>query len=267
VQAGRPAVDGPASRTPPDPEIHALVVDPFESVADTHRRLATLEATFRERGDRRGAFLSIYARVTAAVGAAVDRGGFDDPAWVADYLVAFADLYREALLAYETGDLRRLPDPWQIAFETAERGDALVVQDAVLGINAHVNYDLALALCRVGIGPDRRTRYADHCAVNAVLRSLVDEVQDRLAAEYAPGIEDLDESFGRLDEALSLVTLTEGRDSAWRSAVALSSRFTVRRRFAAWVLRTSSTGFAHLLLAPTASRHVAQALAEVERAD
>jgi hypothetical protein len=103
--------------------------------------------------------------------------------------------------------------------------------------------------------------------VNAVLRSLVDEVQDRIAEFYAPGVTDLDESFGRLDEALSMFSLREGRDSAWCSAVALSSRFRLRRRLARWVLRTSSTGAAYLLLAPTVSRSVADALAGVERGD
>jgi hypothetical protein len=277
VRGGRPPTDraaGPAEFRPhadastrPDPGILPLIADPFESVADAHDRLTTLESTFRERGDRRGAFLCVYARVTEAVGVAIDDGAFADPEWVTDYLVTFADLYREALLAYETGDLVALPDPWQVAFETAARGDALVVQDVVLGINAHVNYDLALALQRVGVGPDRRARYADHCAVNAVLRSLVDEVQDRIAEFYAPGVTDLDESFGRFDEALSMFSLREGRDSAWRSAVALSSRFRVRRRLARWVLRTSSTGAAYLLLAPTVSRSVADALAGVERGD
>jgi hypothetical protein len=277
VRGGRPPTDraaGPTALrshaddpTHPDPALLPVIVDPFESVADAHERLTTLEATFRERGDRRGAFLCVYARVTEAVGAAIDDGEFADPEWVTDYLVTFADLYREALLAYETGDLVALPDPWQVAFETAARGDALVVQDVVLGINAHVNYDLALALQRVGVGPDRRARYADHCAVNAVLRSLVDEVQDRIAEFYAPCVTDLDESFGRLDEALSMFSLRGGRDSAWRSAVALSSRFRLRRRLARWVLRTSSTGAAYLLLAPTVSRSVADALAGVERGD
>jgi hypothetical protein len=277
IRGGRPPTDraaGPTALrshaddpTHPDPALLPLIADPFESVADAHERLTTLEATFRERGDRRGAFLCVYARVTEAVGAAIDAGEFADPEWVSDYLVTFADLYREALLAYETGDLVALPDPWQVAFETAARGDALVVQDMVLGINAHINYDLALALQRVGVGPDRRARYADHCAVNAVLRSLVDEVQDRIAEFYAPGVTDLDESFGRLDEALSMFSLREGRDSAWCSAVALSSRFRLRRRLARWVLRTSSTGAAYLLLAPTVSRSVADALAGVERGD
>jgi hypothetical protein len=141
-----------------------------------------------------------------------------------------------------------------------------VAQDAVLGINAHVNYDLALALATVGVSPDRAAKYADHCAVNDVLRRLVDEVQDRLADRYAPGLSDVDESLGRLDEALSFVALAEGRDTAWWAAAALAdSRFGVRAAVARWFLHTSATGVAYLLLSPTVSRRLRDALREVER--
>lgn len=246
--------------------MYDLVADPFETIDDAHERLVALERLFRERDDRRGAFLAIYARVTEEVGLAIERGEFADPGWVRNYLVVFADLYRRALLAYETGNLETLADPWQVAFESAERGDCSVAQDAVLGINAHVNYDLALALTAVGLDGDREAKYADHCAVNRVLRRLVDEVQDRLAERYAPGLADVDEALGRLDEFVSVLALAEGRDSAWRTAVALTdSRFGLRRWAALWFLRASSTGAAYLLVAPTASDRVRKRLRRVER--
>ena len=265
VRRGRPETDGTVDAAP-NPAVFDLVAEPFGSVDDAHRRLCALEALFHERGDRRGPFLVIYSRVTWEVGRAVEAGEFADPAWVEAYLVTFADLYRQALLSYETGELETLADPWQVAFEAAERGDCLVAQDAVLGINAHVNYDLALALSLVGVDPDREAKYADHCAVNDVLRQLVDEVQDRLAARYAPGIATVDESLGRFDEVLSYVALAEGRDSAWRTAVALAdSRLGVRRMAALWFLRASSTGVAYLLLSPTVSDRFRDSLRDVER--
>lgn len=268
VRHGRPASTGDEADGvhDADPAVLDLVAEPFDSVADAHRRLCALERVFYERGDRRGPFLAIYSRVTEEVGREIDAGSFNDPAWVESYLVAFADLYRQALRCFETGDLETLADPWQVAFESARRGNSLVAQDAVLGINAHVNYDLALALTTVGVGPEREQKYADHCAVNAILRRLVDEVQDRLADRYAPGLSDVDESLGRLDEALSFVALSEGRDTAWRAAVALSdSRFGVRRALAQWFLRTSSTGVAYLLLSPTVSSRLRASLREIER--
>ena len=265
LRRGRPAApsDGPCD---PDPAVLDLVADPFESVDDAHGRLAALERLFHADDDRRGPFLAIYSRVTREVGRELETDSFVDPAWVESYLVAFADLYRQALFRFETGDTEALADPWQVAFESARQGDNLVAQDAVLGINAHVNYDLALALATVGVSPSRDEKYADHCAVNAVLRRLVDEVQDRLADRYAPGLSDVDESLGRLDEALSFLALAEGRDAAWWAAVALSdSRFGVRRTAARWFLRASSTGTAYLLLSPTVSRRLRDTLRAVER--
>lgn len=262
VRQGRPART--VATGGPDDAVLDLAADPFESVHDAYSRLSDLEALFRARGDDRGAFLVVYARVTDAVGQAIADGVFADPEWTTAYLVAFADLYRQALYAYEVDDSDALPDAWKVAFDAAAEGEALVAQNVLLGVNAHVNYDLALALTEVGIDPDRDKKYDDHCTVNDILRHLVDEVQENVAETYAPGIATVDESLGRLDEAVSYGTLVEGRDSAWRSAVALRSRFSVRRRLSRWLLRVSSTGFAYLLLAPTRNGTLQETLHGVE---
>jgi hypothetical protein len=139
-----------------DPELLALVADPYADVADARERLRALERTLYEREDGRAAFLTVYARVTEAVEGGVAESRFADPDWVARYLVAFADHYRRAFEAFERGTLANVPDPWQVAFDRACSPETLVVQDVLLGVNAHVNYDLALALHDVGIDPDRR---------------------------------------------------------------------------------------------------------------
>jgi hypothetical protein len=249
VREGRPAV---GDATEGASEVLELVEEPFETVEGTERRLADLLETFDVLEDPRGSFLTVYSAVTVAVGERVDRGEFEDPDWVSDYLVTFANLYREAVRDFEAGDLESLADPWQIAFEAAERDDCHVLQHVALGINAHINYDLALALDRVGIDPDRAEKQVDHEAVTEVLRRLVDPNQEALAEKYDPGIGALDESLGRLDERFSILTIDECRDSAWRTAVALESSLPVRRRFAMWVTRVTSTGAAYLILsAPT----------------
>ncbi|MEF8875700.1 MAG: DUF5995 family protein [Haloarculaceae archaeon] len=244
ARRGRPDTGGESEGSR---EIRHLVEEPYRSVGETHRRLTELLEAFDARGDRRSAFLTIYARVTGAVGDRVESGWFDDPEWVADYLVAFANLYREAVLDFEAGRLEALADPWQIAFEAAETEACHVLQDVALGINAHINYDLALALDEVGIDPDRRRKRDDHRAVTDVLRRLVDENQDTLAEKYDPTIADLDELLGELDELFSVLAIDECRDSAWRTAVALDSALPVRRRFAMWVTRATSTGAAYLI--------------------
>ena len=247
AQGGRPSVDR-AERGGGSGEILALVEEPYTSVEETHRRLTELLEAYDERGDPRGAFLTIYARVTGAVGDRIERDWFEDSAWVGEYLVAFANLYREAVRDFEAGNLEALADPWQLAFEAAQRDDCHVLQHVALGVNAHINYDLALALREVGVGPDRSVKRDDHRAVTDVLRELVDENQETLAEKYDPGIAALDERLGRVDEQFSVLSIDECRDSAWRTAVALESSLPVRRRFALWVTRVTSTGAAHLIL-------------------
>lgn len=263
VRTPNPSLSG--ARADASAEVLRLVEEPFRDVADAHDRLAALESLLYERGDRRAAFLTIYARVTAEVDVGLAHGEFNDPAWVAEYLVTFADHYRRAFSAFERGVFEEVPDPWQLSFETSLGGQSLVSQDVLLGINAHVNYDLALALSEVGIDPDRRAKYEDHRRINRVLHRLVDEEQELLATRYADGIADIDESLGRLDEALSFLTLREGRRNAWRGAVALTDgRYEPVRRAVRWYLRSVTMGAAHFILVPTANAAVRTRLRRLE---
>jgi hypothetical protein len=226
------------------------LLDPaYADPADAHRRLALLERRLYRAGDRRAVFLTVYGAVTAQVRRELAAEAFHDPAWVADYLTAFANRYRTALLAYERGRRDRVPAAWLLAFDAALAGETLVTQDALLGINAHVVHDLALALDDVGIAP-RSARRADHDAVNAVLASLVDVEQALLASHYAPGLADLDAAGGRLDERLAFLTLAEGRDWAWRCAVALADGGRVVDRAVRWLLETVALGAGRLVLQP-----------------
>jgi hypothetical protein len=60
-------------------------------------------------------FLGTYLRTTRAVGAALDRGGFEDPDWVAAWDVDFAELYLDALEASRQ-DAESVAAPWRLAF-------------------------------------------------------------------------------------------------------------------------------------------------------
>jgi hypothetical protein len=250
----------------PDPALVALVERPFASVDDAYDRLRDLEMRLRAAGDRRAVFLTIYTRMTATVRDAVDDGRFADPAWMRRYTVTFADHYRRAFLAFERGDFRLVPDPWRVAFGTAVEGEALVAQDAVLGIHAHINYDLALTLRDVGIDPERGEKHDDHRRIDDVLAGLVDAQQAALAELYAPAVADLDASLGRLDERLALVSMTEGRAWAWRVATALTDvGWAPARRYVRWVLRATATGGALVVRSPSLDPALLASLLRTER--
>jgi len=242
----------------------SLVEEPFGSVGETYRRLRGLERLFRSRGDRRAVFLTVHVRVTREVAARVERGEFENPAWVGDYLVTFADFYRRALLDFETGDVESIPEAWRPFFR-ATAADALVVQCAVLGINAHVNYDLALALRELGIDGDRASKYHDHRRINEVLWRLVDGTLDRLAETYAPGLDALDDVAGPVGEWIRFLALAVGREGAWWIAVALTeSRRGPLRGLAWWTMARFSTAVAYAVLGPNGHPRVLSSLREWE---
>jgi hypothetical protein len=249
-----------------DPELLALVEEPYSGVEESHRRLEALLSAFESRADRRAIFLSIYVEMTGAVAQRVRERGFSDSEWVGEYLVAFANLYREAVYDYERGDLASLADPWQLAFDAAETDTSLVLQDAMLGVNAHINYDLALAVDEVGVRPGRPAKYEDHSRVTDIIADIFDDSQDLLVDHGAEKLASIDESLGRLDERVSVLTIDECRDSAWRTAIALNSRFSTRQRLARWINDITSTGAAYLILSTKTSDSLHRALLEFEEA-
>ncbi|WP_336001057.1 DUF5995 family protein [Halorientalis halophila] len=250
----------------PDPALVSVVREPYDSVEDAAERLRELEARLADRGDRRAVFLTVYTRMTERIRARIADGYFADPAWMRTYTTTFANYYRRAFLAFERGEVGAVPDPWRVAFGTALRGDALASQDAFLGINAHINYDLALTLADVGIDPDRAARRDDHRAVDGVLARLVDVQQEILAETYAAGVADVDVALGRLDERLSLAAITGGREYAWRIAVVLADAgWGPVASVARWVLRATATGGAFVLRGPPLDPAVTDRLRAFER--
>ena len=229
----------------------AAVYETIDHVVDG---LADLEQRFRTRQDRRAIFLSLYGVVSAEIRTHIRRGAFLDPAWTHRYAVAFANLYRDALDAYDGGRTAAVPKAWRLCFDAARAGSGLVLQDMLLGVNAHVNNDLPLALHRTAIDPERDRRRRDHDAVNAVLGAVTERATARLAALYAPGFTAMDECAGGLDEMMSLFSLEVARESAWESAVSLANaRTDLERGLASRLIAARAAVVARLLIAP--ARH------------
>lgn len=117
----------------------------------------------------------------------------------------------------------------------------------------------------VGIDPNRGQKYADHRAINGILARLVDIQQAALADIYASGVDDVDAAFGRVDESLALLSMTEGREQAWRVAVVLTdARVPPIPAYARWVLRATATGGAFFVLGPRLDPSLRRSLRRVE---
>ena len=214
--------------------------------------LWAIEQRFLARQDRRAIFATLYGVVSAEMRQRVARGDFFDPAWVHRYAVAFANYYRDALESYDNGDVSRVPRAWRLCFDAALAGNGLVLQDLLLGVNAHVNNDLPFALHRISIEPDREQRRRDHNAVNDVLAAVTERATARIASLYAPGLVALDELAGNIDEMLALFSLQTARESSWESAVSFTNASNaIERALVSGLVSSRAAVMARLLLAPS----------------
>jgi hypothetical protein len=191
------------------------------------RQMQSLIDAWEEKGDRRAIFLSCYVMMTRNMLAAIDSGSFEDNAWVSTLLHCFATYYFNALQAYET-EQAGAPGVWQLAFNAARQPHTYVVQNLVLGVNAHINYDLVFALADV-LAPEwedlseeqRGARYRDHCHVNDIIYQTIDSVQDQVVDRYSPALELVDELMGPLDEWLTSKLISDWREEVWENATRL----------------------------------------------
>jgi hypothetical protein len=168
-------------------------------------------------------FLGTYQRTTLAVGKAVDDGLFEDAEWVERWDVVFAELYLDALDAHLSGGMPSRP--WRLAFDAPAELPAL--RHVLLGINAHVNYDLPQALLGVISDDDfadpalMERRRRDHERIDGVLAGRVAAEDDELATRSARSL--LDRALQPLNRLASKRFLREARLKVWHNTEELQA--------------------------------------------
>ena len=168
-------------------------------------------------------FLGTYLRTTRAVAEALGAGLFEDPAWVADWDVDFAGLYLDALDAHRKNPAAPAR-PWRLAFgaDPGLKPEAHVL----LGMNAHINFDLPQSLVRVippedFAVPERMDlRRRDHERIDAVLTARVgaeDAALVRAGGRRTP----LDRLLSPANRQAARLFLRESRRKVWLNTGAL----------------------------------------------
>lgn len=182
---------------------------------------------WEQAADARAIFLRCYLMMTQNMLAAIERREFNDLAWVERLLNRFADYYFVALDAYDV-DPDTAPAIWHFVFRETAEPVCISLQKLLLGVNAHINYDLVLTLVDLlehewGVLSDdqRKQRYEDHCAVNEVIGRTIDAVQDQVLEPSQPALDFIDKLFGPLDEIMISRLISKWRESVWQSAIKL----------------------------------------------
>ncbi len=190
-------------------------------------RMQALIHRWETAANPQAVFLSCYRMMTSNMLAAIEQGEFQDSVWVDVLLRHFADYYFVGLEAYEQ-DPHKAPPVWQLAHETTNNPHALPLQNLLLGVNAHINYDLVLTLVDLlkpewdDLSAEQRTaRYSDYCHVNAIIAETIDEVQDQVLEPAMPAMDLVDRLLGPLDELLISRLINQWRETVWQHACRL----------------------------------------------
>lgn len=178
-------------------------------------RLASLPDELAHRAP----FLATYRRTTEAVGVAVRDGFFTDGAWVAQWTATFGRYFLDAYDADRSGGTPTRP--WRLAFSVAP--DVHPLGHLLVGMNAHINYDLPQAMLDVippadFADPERLAlRVRDHDRVDEILGARVAAEDVALGGPRRV----VDRLLGPANRFGSRRFLAESRRKVWENVQAL----------------------------------------------
>lgn len=212
------------------------------SVHEAHDALAIVRDRLLAIGDPRAAFPDVYGIITRRVRDSIDGTAprlFLEPAFISRLAGRFCELYLAALRRSLEGE-REAGAAWGCAHREGDARGLLPVQHALLGLNAHINYDLALGLLAnveaLGAAGDRArmARYKhDHDIVNVILEEAMPEVLEALATRHGcPAARALSRSRevrGALSAAM-ILTLRSWRSRVWDELLELLATRDAARR-------------------------------------
>ena len=128
------------------------------------------------------------------------------------------DFAVDTMVYWET-EIRRIA---KVAFEAAKTSDRIILQHLLLGMNAHINLDLAVSAAGMAPGAAIAGLEHDFSAINDILNRQIDKVQDAIA-RVSPAMWVLDKVGGRDEERLVAFSLKKAREEAWRNAQRLAA--------------------------------------------
>jgi hypothetical protein len=195
-----------------------MVVGPVSPARADHNTGHTIEQMTAHYQDpslevQNKPFALLYLRTTEGIRDAILSGRFSDPAfWDQRVAPTFASYYLDAYAAWRRGDNQDVAPAWRIAFR-ANPNRLTCTQLLYLGINAHVNNDLAFVIKELG----PHYTYEDHLVVDAVLAQVAYTVSPEIQRDLCPDL------FTETIPAAADSDITAWRQLAWDNAQRLEN--------------------------------------------
>ena len=197
----------------------AIATGPATTIDEVIALLDGIIAWARQEESRLGYFTTLYRNVTIEIKRGIAQGRFDDGARMERLDVTFANRYLTALADYRNG--QAAPRCWTYAFRAATQWSPIVLQHLLLGINAHINFDLGAAAAITCPGDQLPPLKHDFDEINNILAAMVGGVQKQLE-QVSHYLKLLDVVGGRTARTVLNWSIDVARDEAWRFAQQLA---------------------------------------------
>lgn len=185
---------------------------PCETIDEVIAQLDQIIQTCKASNNPLGYFAVLYQKVTKRVKQGIANNEFDDNPLMEKLDVVFANRYIEAYHAWQQ---KQMPSKsWQVAFVASEESGHVILQHLLLGINAHINFDLGIATIDCLQGKPLAEIQQNFFQINALLASMVDEVKSNMS-KISPIFKYLMPLAKSMDEQIINFSISTARDGAW----------------------------------------------------
>jgi Family of unknown function (DUF5995) len=169
-------------------------------------------------GNRAGYFAALYYKVTSRVKEGIANNEFQDGKRMERLDVRFANRYLDALAGWRSQ--QAISSCWSVAFNATAKGGVLVLQQLLLGMNAHINLDLGIAAVEIVGGKDLQAIQNDFNSINTIIAALTYEVVNDID-RVSPLLSLLGLHATNYESILIQFSISNARDGAWAFAESL----------------------------------------------
>jgi hypothetical protein len=188
-------------------------------IDDVLRNLDGIIAGCKAASDPLGYFPALYRQVTLTVKQGIASGYFDDGPRMDRFDGLFASRYFTAYDAWRSGG--QPTKSWLVAFQGTQSGQLILLQDLLLGINAHINLDLGVVAGETFQGAALAGFHGDFDKINQILAALLPKVESTIG-DFSPLLGLLAQLGGK--DAIEVLdfSLDAARDDSWLHAQILA---------------------------------------------
>lgn len=190
------------------------------SIAPVIERMHDLETSL-PANDGVACFNRMYLDVTQQVNQQVQASGYDDPEFMAHLDVVFAGRYFAAVDA-TSGPPSAVPVCWAPLFASRSTAGIEPVQFALAGMNAHINFDLPMAVVAtcidLGTEPDTGSHHDDYAKVDSLLNAAEQSVRQSFESRDVAAV---DRHVQNVLNVICNWNINAARDAAWSTAKVL----------------------------------------------